>query len=201
MPPSHLSPVSLAVAAGTVLAAWLLPVAAAGAGTPYIGIGAKAASLNRSGVMGARAGYENDTFLSDEAPMLVSWPEAVTERDFFHPKRVLPQLAGTSYRAIWGRTTGIVLGIRLIGIQSKPAQGGLRVFVPADTKLVHQRSRGAKCTGWVFTSASLRGLVAKLQGLTPPPAAVYIHAWWTAPRGGFEGNEYLALSTSNKPSC
>jgi len=193
--------VNLAVVSVAAVVAWLSVVAAAEAATPYIGVGAKAAGLKRSGVIGARAGYENDSFLSDEAPMLTSWPEAATERDFFHPKRVLPRVAGTSYRVIWGEATGIVLGIRLVGVQTKPAAGALRMFMPADAKLARRLSRGTKCTGWIFTSRSLSATVAERQALTPPPAAVYVHAWWTAPRRGFEGDAYLALSTSNQPSC
>src|SRR5262245_13370512 len=57
----------------------------AGGANPYLGVGANASALKRIGVIGNRAGYENDTFLSNEVPMLTTWPEDAVERDFFRP--------------------------------------------------------------------------------------------------------------------
>jgi hypothetical protein len=187
-----------------VVAACLVGVRGAAAVGPYVGIGASAATLKHSGVIGARAGYENDTFLSSEAHTLASWPEAVTERDFFYPKKVLPRLPGTSYRVIWGATSGIVLGIRLIGIQTKPAISMFRRLMPPDAELDRQQSKPSRCTGWAFSSASLTTAVTAIaaqESIDPAPSAIHVHVWWTAPRAAYKGNVYLELSTSGTPSC
>ena len=193
-------PRALAVAAAVLVLAPASTAGAAGDTTPYLGVGADAAALQRAGVIGGRAGYENDTYLSTEAPMLTTWLEPTTERDFFRPKRVLPHFPGSSYRVIRGLTSGIVLGIRLMGIPSRPTVGVFRPLVPADAKLV--RTGGTThpfCRGWVYTSASLTGAIHALATagkVKPDPAALYVHAWWTAPSAGVVGSVYVDLRTT-----
>jgi len=168
----------------------------------YLGVGADAAALKRAGVIGDRAGYENDTFLSNEAPMLATWPEGSTdrERDIFQPNRYLPRLQGSAYRVIQGLRSGIVLGIRLIGIKTRPTSALFKPLIPTDVKLVRQLgSRAPLCKGWVFSSPSLSAAAAALGAagkLTPGPAAVYVHAWWTAPTRVAPGSAYVDLRTS-----
>src|SRR5262249_43247076 len=114
--------------------------------------------------------------------------------------RILPHLQGSSYRVIRGLTSGIVLGIRLIGIEAKPATALFKPFIPTDAKLVRQqRTRAPLCRGWVFSSASLTATVAGLgatQTIAPPAEAVYVHAWWTAPTRVAPGSAYVDLRTS-----
>ena len=169
----------------------------------YPGLGADASALKRAGLIGNRAGYENDTFLSNEAPLLTAWPEATTERDLFHPKRVLPRLPGSGYRVVRGLTSGIVLAIRLIGIQAKPTMALFRPFVPADAKVVRGEGTTAPlCRGWILSSTSLSATVATLaaaQKIVPAPAAVFVHAWWTGPTKVEPGSAYLDLRTTAGP--
>ena len=183
------------------------PAARAGhldrATTLYLGLGADALALKRAGLIGSRAGYENDTFLSNEAPVLTTWPEKTTERDFFRPKRLLPRLPGSGYRVVQGLTSGIVLAIRLIGIQARPTIALFRPFVPWDAKVVStQGTKTPLCRGWVLSSASLSATVTALgtaQKIVPPPTAVYLHAWWTAPTKVASGSAYLDLRTTPGP--
>ena len=150
---------------------------------PYLGVGANAAALKRLGAIGGRAGYENDPFYVIEAPLLTSWPE-VTERDVFRPKRFLPHLPGREYRVRWGLTSGIVLGMRLIGIASRPTAGLFKPLIPADASLIRRTGTGGNCAGWLFRSPSLDAAIRTLAAKHKAPATprgVYVHAWWTAP--------------------
>ena len=96
-----------------------------------------------------------------------------------------------------------MLAIRLIGVRAKPMIGLFRPFVPSDATVVStQGTKVPLCRGWVLSSASLDATVATLgaaQKIVPPPTAVYVHAWWTAPTGVASGSAYLDLRTTPGP--